>query len=611
MAIYTPYDMRLRVHEARRKAFEPIDIPGQYLIPLTFMLFLLLLSLVSWFALDRMRALESSFRNSVEVQGGKLKILNDMINLIQKQQLNIRDVISSGSPFDETLLSVSAQFEQMRTQFSLFKLTESEQKAIEKLNSLLNQIQIYQKQAINHALMGHQAQSFQILSGPLNTYMQQLLQDLIELRERQFITSEADYQQAQQRMHEGTQWLLILGVTSFFFGGITAYSVVHRVFARFKMNAEQLFKVHQALQSSNEQLRVENKARRRAEHEIRRHRDELELKVQERTTELRQEVIMRRRIESELLQAKECAEAATDELSVKNQELLHSLQQLKQTQQHLVQVEKMASLGGLVAGVAHEINTPLGMSITSTSYLQDKIRQFQCDLDAGQVSKKSMAQFMETLQEANQIVLSNLQRAADQVNSFKQMAVDQTSEIKRVFNLYDYLQEILLSLKPKLKQTPHRIEVECAPDIELYSYPGAYSQVITNLIMNALIHAFDANDKANLDDQLRPAGRILLKVTRQPYQVVTECIDNGKGVAVTPINKIFEPFFTTNRHGGSSGLGLHLVYNLVTQHLKGTVTCESVPQQGTRFVIEMPISLASLDGETSAVEQASAGVKTH
>lgn len=578
---YSPYDMRLRVHEAKRKSFSQIEIPGRYLIPLTFVLFLLLLSLLSWFALSNMRYLELSFRNSVEIQGGKLKLLNDMVSVFQQQQLNVRDAITSGNPFDETHLTLSARFDHIRSQFLHLNLTDEERKAIDKINFLLTQVHTYQMEAINHALMGHQAEAFRILSGQMNTYLQQLLQDLVDLRERQFQVSETDYWNARQKMHENEQWLLILGLTSFLLGGITAYSVVYRVFKSFKTSAAQLFKTHQTLESTNEQLRVENKARRRAEHEIRRHRDELEMKVQQRTTELRQEVIMRRQIETELLQAKNFAEEATDELSAKNKALLHSMQQLQTTQEHLVQVEKMASLGGLVAGIAHEINTPLGMGITSTSYLHDKIQQFQHLLDSGNVTKRSMDQFMETLHEANGIALTNLQRAAEQVNSFKQMAVDQTSEMKRVFNVHDYVQEILLSLKPKLKKTPHRIQLNCPPDIEAYSFPGAYSQVITNLVMNALIHGF-SDDKA---------GQITLTISQHHSHIRTECADNGKGIAVTPINKIFEPFFTTNRHRGSSGLGLHLVYNIVTQNLKGTVSCESVPQQGTRFIIEMPTSL--------------------
>lgn len=187
--------------------------------------------------------------------------------------------------------------------------------------------------------------------------------------------------------------------------------------------------------------------------------------------------------------------------------------------------------------------------------------------------------YLKTAQESSEMILGNLQRAADQVKSFKQVAVDQTSDEKRTFRLNNYLHGVLLNLHPKLKRTHHQIGINCPDDLELESYPGAFSQIFTNFIMNSLIHAFAHTEhgEMTIDVTIPSEGKLCLR-----YR------DNGRGMSEDERAKVFEPFFTTKRSQGGTGLGLHIVFNLVTQRLNGTIRCESELNVGTTFVIDIP-----------------------
>ena len=176
------------------------------------------------------------------------------------------------------------------------------------------------------------------------------------------------------------------------------------------------------------------------------------------------------------------------------------------------------------------------------------------------------------------MILSNLKRAAELIRSFKQVAVDRSTEDRRVFHLRAYLDEILMSLRPHLKKTEHTVSVICDPKLIMDSYPGALSQIITNLVMNSLVHAFEPGE----------AGRITISAAQDRDQVQINYADNGKGIPNENLDKIFEPFYTTRRGRGGTGLGLHILYNLVTQKLGGTVRCESTPGQGTSFTLLLP-----------------------
>jgi PAS domain S-box-containing protein len=290
----------------------------------------------------------------------------------------------------------------------------------------------------------------------------------------------------------------------------------------------------------------------RAEEGLRRLNEELEQRVTDRTRELRQA----------------------------NRALEKSLVSLRQTQAHLVESEKMAALGSLVAGVAHEINTPVGIGVTAASFLDMKTNTLAALLADDRLKRSDLERYVKSATETAGIILDNLSRAADLINSFKQVAVDQTAEECRLFRLREYIENIIVSLRPSYKRTGHTIHVACPPDLEIVSYPGAFSQIISNLVMNSLHHGFDGIE----------AGRIDLHASRVDDVLRFRYSDNGKGMPPEVKEKIYDPFFTTKRMPDGTGLGMHIVYNLVTQVLNGKITCTSTEGEGTVFNISIPLN---------------------
>lgn len=272
------------------------------------------------------------------------------------------------------------------------------------------------------------------------------------------------------------------------------------------------------------------------------------------------------------------AEAKLHEKATQLERTLHNL---RQAEEQLIQTEKMAALGGLVAGIAHEVNTPIGIGVTAASLLVEKTEAFATSFSNGSMKRSDLAKFLEVASQSSKMTLANLNRAAELIHSFKQIAVDQSSETKRSFNIKTYLEEILLQLSPKLKPTGHTVEIQGDPSLCIDNYPGIFSQIVTNLIMNSLIHAYDAGDR----------GIITMTFQQSDEGLIFAYRDNGKGILPEHLNKIFEPFFTTKRGQGGSGLGLHIVYNLVTQKMGGTIQCESQPNVGTQFTIRIPTQL--------------------
>ncbi|MCB0192051.1 MAG: PAS domain-containing sensor histidine kinase [Anaerolineae bacterium] len=265
----------------------------------------------------------------------------------------------------------------------------------------------------------------------------------------------------------------------------------------------------------------------------------------------------------------------------RTQALSKALESLKAAQEQVVETEKMAALGGLVAGVAHEISTPVGIGVTAASTLQDETEAFLACYQQGRLKRSTLDEYIKIAQESAHLILKNLTRASELVQSFKQVAVDQTNLEYRRFIVRAYLEEVLRSLKPQLKRTNHRIRVMGDNELVIESFPGAFSQIITNLIMNSVIHAYDEDN----------AGLLEFKLFQQGDYLVIEYCDDGRGISVENLNKIFQPFFTTARERGGSGLGLNIVYNLVTQKLKGDITCKSEFGKGTQFVIRIPLRL--------------------
>lgn len=281
---------------------------------------------------------------------------------------------------------------------------------------------------------------------------------------------------------------------------------------------------------------------------------------------LKQDISHRKQVEQQLAILNERLEARvelrTKELLQTNQALTRTVNKLRSTQSQLVESEKMAALGNLVAGVAHEINTPIGIGLTAASFLEDR---------AHAEARLHPTDFTALAIESSSLITSNLKRAAQLVHAFKQVSADQSSEQPRQFYVAEYLQEILLSMAPRLKQCHPEIMLNCPPQLTLFSYPGALYQIIVNLIQNSLIHGFAE----------KSGGKIWIQVTSSDKQLQIDYSDNGCGIDETVRPRVFEPFFTTRRHAGSTGLGLHIAYNLSTQRLNGNLSCQP-PKQGQR-----------------------------
>jgi len=268
----------------------------------------------------------------------------------------------------------------------------------------------------------------------------------------------------------------------------------------------------------------------------------------------------------------------TRELEGKNESLEITIRELNETKTQLIESEKMAQLGSLVAGIAHEVNTPVGIGVTASTHLQDECKKFQKLFLANSMKKSDLEAFLATTVESSEIIFNNLNRASKLINSFKKIAVDQSSDSLREFNVRDYLEEIISSLNPELKKTKIKVLSSCPDSLVINSYPGEFAQVVTNFITNSLMHGYEKGDE----------GQISIDIDADEGGITMVYKDDGKGIPKEYIDKIFNPFFTTKRGQGGSGLGLHLIYNLITQKFKGTIGCESEIGKGVCFTIKIP-----------------------
>lgn len=269
-----------------------------------------------------------------------------------------------------------------------------------------------------------------------------------------------------------------------------------------------------------------------------------------------------------------------------NQELIQTLEKLHQFQRQMVQNEKMASLGDMVAGVAHEVNTPIGLGVTASTMMLDRLNHIEKEFEGKTLKASTLAKFIAEGQENLNIIYRNLNRAAELISSFKQVAVDQSSESNRVFSFVQLMDEILLSMRPKLKKFNHSIEVHCSQDLYIETKAGPINQIMMNLIMNSIIHGFEfiENGKIDIFVDMISENKVSLKY-----------IDNGKGIPDYLRKRIFDPFVTTKRGQGGSGLGMHLVYNLVTQGLHGSISITSEENKGVEFDIFFPVRKVNTD----------------
>lgn len=289
-------------------------------------------------------------------------------------------------------------------------------------------------------------------------------------------------------------------------------------------------------------------------------------------------------------------------LSTQNRELANANTTLEQKVQErtkaledaskqLLQSEKLASLGRMVAGFAHEVNTPVGIALGAISQNDDVLQHLLEMMKQEEVSEEEFSANLATLQEAGKLAVSNLMRAAELVRSFKRTSIDQASEQSRAFNMKQLISDVQTNLHNEFKRTQIRILIDCPETLNINGAPGLLHQLLTNLMLNSLQHAFDEGKRA---------GEISITVTLLPAnRLHLSFADTGAGMPPEIAAKIFEPFFTTRRGQGGSGLGLYICYNIVTTQLNGSITCHSAPEQGSRFDIELPyIPAATADGAT-------------
>lgn len=287
-----------------------------------------------------------------------------------------------------------------------------------------------------------------------------------------------------------------------------------------------------------------------------------QLEAQQNT--LKEEIETRRQTEQQLVS--------------KTKELQSSVQNLSLAQGKLVESEKLAALGGLVAGITHDVNTPIGVGVTATSFLEDRLKDLEQKLANKTLSSADMMGFINEGKQSISLLNNNLSRASELIASFKQIAVDQASEAIRTINLKDYLNEIITSLKPKLKKSSHTIQVACPEDIVMKVPAGAISQIFTNFLINSVIHGFDGKDN----------GRITIDIKEVGDNIDITYADDGHGVTGDQLKKLFDPFFTTRREDGGSGLGTNIAFNLVKQTLEGEIEANSEPGHGLTYHLIIP-----------------------
>jgi len=314
-----------------------------------------------------------------------------------------------------------------------------------------------------------------------------------------------------------------------------------------------------------------------ARDELREANHTLERKVEERTEQLKESLEEEQAATYELEEQGKALDQTNMELEESNRTLRLALADLHAAQGQLIQSEKMASLGQLVAGIAHELNTPIGNALVTATILESAARDLQGAYQRGDLRKSSLSFYVENTISMAELVTRSCSRAADLIASFKQVSVDQTSEKRRVFNLRELIEDNVAALRPGFRHAPWVITIDVPSDIRCDSYPGPLGQVIANLVQNALLHGFEG----------RETGTLTISGTLRDGMVEIVFNDDGKGMSSEVLAHIFEPFYTTRLGQGGSGLGLSIALNIVTGILGGSVLASSEPDRGTCIVVTM------------------------
>ncbi len=347
--------------------------------------------------------------------------------------------------------------------------------------------------------------------------------------------------------------------------GLILFKLIHKEISDIqKLNREILDK-NDELMSNNDEIRAlyeEMAASEEALHEsfdeLQAYREQLELKVEARTTDLTD---------------------VNQQLRGTNKELVSALDRLEKTQYQLLQAEKAAALGSVITGIAHEISTPIGIGVTSVSYVLKEIDEVEVRLKEGSLGQLAFMDFVSECKVFIEGTARNLEKADLLISGFKDISLDEKNEEKRYFKVKDYLDELLTSLKPLLKDVSDHVVLKCPETLAINGYPGYLAQIMTSFITNSLRYGFERDT----------IGRIQIGISQFENNLQLTYQDDGKGMSEEVLKKIFDPFFTTKRGSeGGAGLGLYLVYNIVTKKLGGDITCTSVPGKGVDFTITFP-----------------------
>jgi signal transduction histidine kinase len=276
-----------------------------------------------------------------------------------------------------------------------------------------------------------------------------------------------------------------------------------------------------------------------------------------------------------------------DRVKERTIELATTLEDLKKTQDELIQSEKLAGLGSIVAAVAHELNTPIGNALTVATSFAEKTREFEQDISQG-LKRSTLNSFTENVHSAADLLERNLSKASELILSFKHVAIDQTSSKRRKFDLAITLHEVIATVRPTFKKTGHHLELDFEKGIEMDSFPGSIGQVVTNFINNSILHAFSGMTRGTMKLSFTKVAEGWVKLVFS---------DNGKGISSEHIKQVFDPFFTTQLGKGGSGLGLNIVHNMVTGLLGGTIDVDSKDGEGAIFTLMLPIMAPVVDAD--------------
>ncbi len=496
---------------------------SRQLLVIGFGLMLLLLFLVTLIGLVHMRSQNQQLQHMVDVRNVKTDIIVSMRNIARERSLTLYQTAIEQDLFntDDGIIRMSVlagQFIGLRDQMRSMDISEQEKQDLEEVLKFVMFSVDQQHEVIALLLAEDYEAANEVLKTRAIPAQERLLQAYDDWVDEERLRSKKDAESMARSYQYALISMLVLGGSLLILGTLISIYIIKK-YTRIGTELHEL-------------------------------NAELEYRVEERTLELSQT----------------------------NDSLKQTLATLNQAQGQLIQSEKMASLGSLVAGISHEVNTPIGIGMTAASHLEDEMNKLMIAYDAGNMKRSALEKFMEHAIESSEIIVKNLKRASELIRSFKRVAVDQTSEDWHEINLHEYINDIITSLRPRFKNTKILVENLCDRDVHFYTNPGAIYQIFSNLMINSIVHGYEKGQP----------GFVYIHCEQEADALSLIYHDDGKGIPPDDLNKVFDPFFTTRRGSGGSGLGLHLVYNLVNTSLKGNIQVVSEPGEGTKFTVVLP-----------------------